>query len=255
MRCASVSAVLYETPPSSLDGGYNRSLRLGLGQAGEFACRPRPLSRRADAGYRQAGRHCRCMPARAADRISKAASTRCASDCRIRRRWPIGSTATPAAVWCSAAIRRRCAGSGALFSGGLGREGLLGRRRRRAGRGRRTDRDRAQEADRAARRLAHGRRPGRAAGGHRLPAARRRRAAALGSNSAAHRAHPSAPGPLRRARLPGRRRPGLWRTGTAGGPAIPRPVDHIAALSRPPAARDHRPGAAAHARGAGAARL
>ena len=51
------------------------------------------------------------MPDRAADRISKPGSTRCASACRSRRRWRTGSTATPAAASCSAATRRRCAGS------------------------------------------------------------------------------------------------------------------------------------------------
>ena len=51
------------------------------------------------------------MPARAGRPISRNASTRCASACRGRRRWPIGSMPTRRACWCWAAIPRRSASS------------------------------------------------------------------------------------------------------------------------------------------------
>ena len=73
------------------------------------------LSRRADAGDRQAGRASRCIAGRRAARAWRIISTRCASGCRARRRSRTGSTATPPAASCSAAIARRWRELGKLF--------------------------------------------------------------------------------------------------------------------------------------------
>ena len=140
------------------------------------------------------------MPGRAAGPISNTGFRCCASACRGRRRWRTGSTATPRAVSCSGAIRRRCGGSGRLFAEGRSRK-CIGRSSAgvpRESRG--THRGRAREADARHGRLAHGGGPGRAARGHRLPRARRGRRGGLARTPAAHRADASDPRALRRAR-------------------------------------------------------
>ena len=155
------------------------------------------------------------MPARAAAPISKPGSARCASGCRTRRRWRTGSTATPAAAWCSAATRRRCAGSGALFAEGKVEKvywavvaGIPAAATRAV-----IDAPLKKATRRSGWRMVIDPAGQRAVTEYRVLGNRQR--PRLAGIAAAHRAHPSDSRALRRARLPGRRRPDLWRTGGA----------------------------------------
>ena len=177
----------------------------------------------------------------------EAGSTRCASACRGRRRSRIGSTATPAAAWCSAGIRRRCGGSARCLRR-AGREALLGGRRGHARRGGRAGSTRPAKLARGTGwRMVVDPAGQPAVTDYRVLGAARR--PGLARIAAAHRPDASDPRALRRARLPGRRRPGLRRAGQ-GAAAAARPRDCVAALPGAAADRGDGAGAAAYARGA-----
>ena len=108
-------------------GARDSGFRMNTGRDGGAPA----LSRRPDAGDRQAGRASRCTAGRRAARAWRTISTRCASGCRARPRSRTGSTATPPAAWCSAATARRWPTLGRLFKSGQGRQDLLGGGRRR----------------------------------------------------------------------------------------------------------------------------
>ena len=185
------------------------------------------LPGRADPGDRQAGRACRCTRAGRRRSISSSISTRCASACPSRLRWPIGSTATPAAAWCSGgtarrwpagpAVRRRPGREG-LLGGGPGAPPQAGRpvdlalRKRYEHRGWWMEVDPAGQAARTDYRIL-----GEAEG------------LTLAGMPAAHRPHPPDPGSLRGPRLPGAGRSDLRRAScgsrqAAAAPPRARPI-------------------------------